>query len=106
MNTRTTTSTRAISEMISLIRIWMRNIICSRKFLIEITVRNELFWIREPFFVIVDCPPIEHDYRALGNEISLVPIVFCNSVVHAEFVDSSPSEKFCLLIFVKMSAYL
>jgi len=106
MDTRTTTSSSAISEMISLIRIWMRNIICSRKFLVEITIGNEFFWIRETFFIIVDCPPIEHDYRVLGDEIALVPIVFCYSVIHAEFVDRSPSQKFCVLVFVKRSVYL
>ena len=102
MDTRTTTSASAISEMISLIRIRVRDIICSGKLLVEISVRNEFFWIRETFLVIVNCPPIEHDDRILGDEVSLVPIVFGDSVVHAELVHRPPSQEFCLLTCVRI----
>ena len=95
MDTGATSSAGSISEMISLVRIANANIIGGRQLMIEISLRHKVGWIGVSFLIIVNGPPVEHDDRVFGYEVALIPIVFNNCVIHAEFIDRSPSQQLC-----------
>jgi hypothetical protein len=42
----------------------------------------------------MDCPPVEHNDGVFRKEMSFVPVVFNQMVVHSEFISGSPSEQF------------
>jgi hypothetical protein len=93
MYPRAASSTSTVRKVIALVRVCDVHVVGSRELVIdEVTLRNEVSGIWITFLVIVDCPPIEHHHRAFRYEVTLVPVVLGDGVIHAKFVDRSPSQ--------------
>ena len=94
VNTGTTPTTSSISKMIPFIWICDGHIVCGWEFMVEIPLWDEVVWIWITSLIVMDSPPIEHNHRAFGNEIAFIPVILDESMVHAEFVNWTPAEKF------------
>jgi hypothetical protein len=94
VNTRTTSTTSPVSKVIPLIRITNSHVVCRWEFVVHISIRNKVMWIWITLFVIMYCPPIEHNHRTFGDEMALVPIILNHSMIHAKLIDRAPSEEF------------
>ena len=62
--------------------------------MVKVTLWDEIIGVGVTFFVVMDCPPIKHDDRVFRKEMSFIPIVFNEMVVHSKFIGGSPSEQF------------
>lgn len=60
--------------------------------MIEISLRDKVGWIGVSLLIVVNGPPVEHNDRVFGNEVAFIPIVFNDCVIHAEFINRSPSQ--------------
>ena len=56
--------------------------------------RSYLPGVRKVFFIVMNCPLIDHDDGVLWDEITFIPIVFGNEMIRPEFIDWSPAECF------------
>jgi hypothetical protein len=94
VNTRATSTTSPVSKVIPLIRITNSHVVCRREFVVEITIRYKIVWIWIALLVIMYCPPVEHNHRTFGDEMTLVPVILNNCVIHTKLVDRTPAEEF------------
>src|SRR5271170_175886 len=51
-------------------------------------------WFRIRFFVVVKCPLIEHDDGILWDEVTFIPVVLDEIVVHSKFGRRPPAHCF------------
>jgi hypothetical protein len=62
----------------------------------------EEMWFGETFGIVVDCPPIDHDNRAFGDEVFAVPVILSCEMVLSKLVDWTPSHDFLESISEKL----
>ena len=58
-------------------------------------------WVREISFVIMNCPPVRHYDRVLGDEEPIIPIILSQVMVVSKLVNWSPAKDFLAVSSVR-----